>query len=76
MLHNRSSSAESAHANTEDSVSGHGLDSSGKSMKWVSKKDKSFLSQKGNGTLNVFVNLELDLEFLVQEERREEGILT
>ena len=33
---------ESAHANTEAGVSGYCLDSSGMSMKWVSKK-KEFL---------------------------------
>ena len=32
MLQNRSSSAESAHANTEASVIGHRLDSGGKKM--------------------------------------------
>ena len=32
MLQNRSASAESAHANTEASVSGHRLDSGGKSI--------------------------------------------
>ena len=69
MLQNRSSSAESAHANTEASVSGHCLDSSGKSMKCVSKKEKNFPSQKEKGTWNIFENLELDLEFFVQEEQ-------
>ena len=35
-----------------------------------------FLSQKKNSTLKNFVILEIDLDFLVQEEQREEGILT
>ena len=35
-----------------------------------------FLSQKRKLTGKIFVNLELDLEFLDQEEQREEGILT
>ena len=34
------------------------------------------MSQKKNWTWNVLVKLELDLEFSVQEEQREEGILT
>ena len=38
MLQNRSSSTESAHADTEASVNGHCLDSSDKSMKCASKK--------------------------------------
>ena len=35
LLQNRSSSTYSAHANTEASVRGHCLDSSGKNMVWV-----------------------------------------
>ena len=50
MLQNPSSSAESAHAKTEASVSGHCLDSSDKSVQKVSKKEGIFLSQKENGT--------------------------
>ena len=42
---------EPAHANTEASVSGHCLDSSGKSMECLSKKEGIFLSQKENGIL-------------------------
>ena len=72
MFQNRCSSTESAHANTEASVSGHCLDSSGKSMKWVNKKEGTFLSRKENGTENVFVDLELDLEFFVWEKQSEE----
>ena len=34
MFQNRSSSTESAHANTEAGVSGHCFDSSGKSIEW------------------------------------------
>ena len=50
MLQNRRSSVESAHANTEASVSGHCLDSSGKIMESVRGKNGIFLSQKENGT--------------------------
>ena len=39
LFQDRSSSTESAHGNTEASVSGHCLVSSGKSMKYVSKRD-------------------------------------
>ena len=49
MFQNRSSSAESAHANAEASVSRHRLDSGGKSMKWVSKEEGIFLSQEKMG---------------------------
>ena len=52
MLQNRSSSGESAQANTQASVSGYRLDSGGKSMKWVSKKAKKreyFLVRKKMG---------------------------
>ena len=35
-----------------------------------------FLSEKENLTDNISANLELNLEFLVQEEQRVEGILT
>ena len=49
MFHNRSSSTESAHVNTEPSVSGHCLDSSGKSMKSVSKKKDFFWGRKKMG---------------------------
>ena len=45
-------------------------------MEWVSKKKEFFSSQKENLTQNIIVNLELDSEFLVQEEQREEGLLT
>ena len=67
---------ESAHANTEASVSGHCLDSNGKSMDWVSKERECFLPQKEILTYNIFGNLKLDLEFCVPEEQREEGIST
>ena len=52
MLQNRSSTTESTHANTEASVSGHGLDSGGKSMKRVSKNEGIFQSQEENWTWN------------------------
>ena len=45
-------------------------------MEWVSKEREIFLNQKENMTWNIFAILELDLEFLVQEEQREEGIST
>ena len=38
LLQNRSSFTESVHANTEASVSAHRLDSSVKSMDWLSKE--------------------------------------
>ena len=49
---------ESAHDNTEASVSGHRLDSRGKSMQKVIKKEGTFLSQEENGTLKIFAKLE------------------
>ena len=49
MFQKRGSSTESALANTEANVSGHCLDSSGKSMKWVIKKEEIFVSPKENG---------------------------
>ena len=45
-------------------------------MECASKKKEFFLSQEENSTWNVFANLELDLEFLVQEEQKEDEILT
>ena len=51
MLQNLSSSStEPAHANAEASVSGHRLDSDGKSMQKVKKEGIIFLSQEENGT--------------------------
>ena len=50
MLQNVSSSAEPAHANAEASVSGHRLDSDGKSIQKVNKEERNFLSQEENGT--------------------------
>ena len=58
MLQNRSSSAGSAHANTEASVSGHRLYSDGKSIEVADRKRKLFSSQKENGTSNIFVRRE------------------
>ena len=76
MIQNRSSS----HANTETSISGHCLDSSGKSMEWVVNETGVSLSRKINGDLrlrqkkklsqNIFVDLELDLELFVQKKQR------
>ena len=77
MLQNQSSSTESAHANTEASVSGHCLDSSGKSIELGKQKegffskserkfDSEFLCQFRVGLRNSFV----------QEEQGKEGVLT
>ena len=55
---------------------GHCLDSSGKSMESLGRKKEFFLGQKKTLTQNIFANSDLDLKFLVQEERREEEILT
>ena len=46
MFQNRSSSTESVHANTEAGVNGHCLNSSGKSMEWVSRKRKILKSER------------------------------
>ena len=40
------------------------------------QKEAIYLSQRESLTLNIFVNLELQLKFLVQEEQEEEGSLT
>ena len=40
------------------------------------KKEGIFLSHNENGTKNVVESLELDSEFFVQEEQREERFLT
>ena len=45
-------------------------------MKYVSKKKEFFLSQKEILTEDIFAKLELDLEFLAQEEQSEKRILT
>ena len=49
MLQNRNSSGESAHANTEASVSGHCFDSSGKSIEIVGRKRDFLQVRKGMG---------------------------
>ena len=41
-------------ANNEAGISGHCLDSSGKSMECVSKRRECFLSKKENGTYKIF----------------------
>ena len=76
FFQNRSSSTKSAHANTEASVSGHCFESSGKSVKCVSKKGDFFVSGKENSTEDIFAILHLDLKLLAEEEQREEGFLT
>ena len=50
LLQNLRSSTEPAHANAEASVSGHRLDSNGKSIQKVNKEEGIFLSQEKNGT--------------------------
>ena len=54
LFQNRSSSTESAHANTKASVIGHRLDSGGKSMQKVSKKREFFQVEKKMG-LTIFL---------------------
>ena len=49
MLQNRNSSEESAHANTEASVSGHCFDSSGKSIDFVGGNRDFFQVRKRMG---------------------------
>ena len=73
MLQNLGSLAESAHDKTEASVSGHYLDSSGKSMKWVTKRGNFCKSEK-NATWNIFVDLELDLDFFCPRKGTRRGI--
>ena len=60
MLQNRSSSAESAHVNTEAGVSGHCLESSGKSMKSVSKRGNISKSER-KWDLEEFCEIEMSL---------------
>ena len=64
MLQNWSSSAESAHANTEASVSGHRLYSDGKSIEFVDEWDE-------NGTWNIFVRREAGREFRINLTKQE-----
>ena len=63
MLQNRSSSAESALANTEASVSGHRLYSDGKSIEFVDGKRKFFL-----------VRMKMGLGIFLSEEKQEENL--
>ena len=76
MLQNRSSSSEFEHANTEARVSGHCLDSNGKSMKWVSKKEGIFPSQNENGKwdLEYFFEIEVGLRIFLSEEKTKEKL--
>ena len=39
-------------------------------MKEISKKEGFFISQKENGTQNIFVELELDLGFFLSRKRK------
>ena len=61
MLQNRGSSAESAHANAEASVSGHRLYSDGKSVEFVDGKWKFF-----------WVRMKMGLGIFLSEEKQEE----
>ena len=63
MLQNRSSSTESAHAITEASVSGHRLDSDGKSIEFVEGKRKFFE-----------VKMKMELGIFLSEEKQEENL--
>ena len=58
MLQNLISSTEPAHADAEASVSGHRLDSDGKSMQKVNKEEGNFLSQDENETWDIFAKWE------------------
>ena len=61
MLQNRSSSAESAHANSESSVSGHCLDSSGKSIekiKCFANYDSLLFQNRSSSTESAHANTE------------------
>ena len=55
MLQNLSSSTEPAHAIAEASVSGHRLDSDGKSMQKVKKEGRIFLNQEEKWDLEYFL---------------------
>ena len=63
MLQNRSSSAESAQANTEAMVSGHRLYSDGKSIEFVDGKRKFFQ-----------VRLKMGLGIFLSEEKQGENL--
>ena len=56
MLQNLRSSTEPAHASAEASVSGHRLDSDGKSIQKVNKEEGIFLSKKLG--LKIFLRIE------------------
>ena len=45
-------------------------------MECVCKKKDFFLGEKEYSTWNMFANVELDLEFFVQEGQGDEGIST
>ena len=62
MLQKRSSSAESAHANTEASASGHRL-YVGKSIEFVDGKRKFF-----------YVRMKMGLGIFLSEEKQEENL--
>ena len=63
MLQNRGSSAESTHANTEASVSGHRLYSDGKTIEFVDGKRKFF-----------WVRMKMGLGVFLSEEKQEENL--
>ena len=60
MLQNLRSSTEPAHANAEASVSGHRLDSNGKSIQKVNKEEGIFLSGE-KWDLEYFCSVEVEL---------------
>ena len=60
MLQNRSSSAESTHANTEASVGGHRLDSGGSSMQKVGGGG-NFSKSGGKWDLEFFCEMGMNL---------------
>ena len=64
MVQNRSSLAESAHANSEASVSGHCLDSSGKSIERIkscANKDSLLFQNRSLSTESAHANTEASI---------------
>ena len=61
MLQNLRSSTEPAHANAEASVSGHRLDSNGKSIQKVNKEEGIFFKSREKWDLEYFCSVEVEL---------------
>ena len=61
MLQNLRSSTEPAHANAEASVSGHRLDSNGKSIQKVNKEEGTFSKSGEKWDLEYFCSVEVEL---------------